>query len=267
MSWAKLDDQFHGHRKILRAWKCRPALGLHFMAMSYAAGHEPRGFLPAEWVEEKLPAKRERERVVAALVDVPAGFTAGLWEPVEGGWMVHDWDQYNGDARSREEVRAAKSAAGKKGAEARWGDRPKDGTAIAACHDSANGTAMAPFPSPSQTAKTAPSDTSDARVVFDEWIKATNRTGATVFSDKRRRLIRNALRDYPLADVLDAVRGWRRSSHHRGENSSGTVYNDLELLLRDAAHIERFRDAERGGGTRRDPTLAELHAAMNQDAA
>jgi hypothetical protein len=83
--------------------------------------------------------------------------------------------------------------------------------------------------------------------VFDAWIEATGKTGATVFSDKRRRVIRNALRDYPVEDLLDAVCGWRNSSHHRGENTTGTVYNDLELLLRDAAHIERFRDLNRNG--------------------
>jgi hypothetical protein len=263
VSWTRLDDQLHGHRKILRAWKCRPALGLHFMAMSYAASHEPQGFVPCEWVEEKLPNSKERERTIAALTDVSPGFTAGLWEPVEGGWNIHDWDEYNGDARTREEVRAAKSAAGKKGAAARWGnrqtdDRPDD-TAMAACHSAANGTAIAPSPNPSHTAKTALSDASDldaarARLktsteqqVFDAWIEATGRTGATVFSDKRRRLIRNALKLYSTADVLDAVQGWRKSSHHCGENDTGTVYNDLELLLRDAAHIEKFRDLHRNG--------------------
>lgn len=120
MSWAKIDDQLHGHRKILRAWKHRPALGLHFMALSYGASHDPRGFVPAEWVEEKLPNARERERTIAVLTDVPPGFTAGLWEPVDGGWNIHDWDEYNGDARTREEIRAAKSEAGKKGAAEKW---------------------------------------------------------------------------------------------------------------------------------------------------
>ena len=32
------------------------------------------------------------------------------------------------------------------------------------------------------------------------------------------------------------------SPHHRGENNTGQVWNDLELLLRDNSKIERFRD-------------------------
>lgn len=81
--------------------------------------------------------------------------------------------------------------------------------------------------------------------VFEAWLTSTGRSNRTILDTKRRRLIDRALEQYPLADVLDAVSGWRRSPHHRGENSTATVYNDLELLLRDAAHIEKFRDLER----------------------
>lgn len=84
--------------------------------------------------------------------------------------------------------------------------------------------------------------------VFDAWVEATGKTGRTLLDDKRRRLIRRALERYPVDDIIDAVRGWRHSPHHRGENSSSTVYNDLGLLLRDGEHIERFRDLERGEG-------------------
>lgn len=87
------------------------------------------------------------------------------------------------------------------------------------------------------------------RVVFEAWLASTGRTDRTVFDAKRKRLIVNALKSYPLDDVLDAVRGWRNSPYHRGENDTATVYDDLGLLLRDAAHIERFRDLERAGPT------------------
>lgn len=82
--------------------------------------------------------------------------------------------------------------------------------------------------------------------VFDAWKASTKKTAATVLDPKRRALIIKALATYPIADVLDAVRGWEHSAHHRGENDGGTVYNDLGLLLRDAGNIERFRDLARG---------------------
>jgi len=87
------------------------------------------------------------------------------------------------------------------------------------------------------------------RVVFDEWVRITERTPRTHLDSKRRKLIDRALDTYGLDEIVAAVRGWRWSPHHAGHNDRGTVYNDLELLLRDAQHIERFRDLELSQGT------------------
>jgi hypothetical protein len=101
-------------------------------------------------------------------------------------------------------------------------------------------------------------DTSDLlgseaiREVFDAWIVSTGRTAATRLDGKRKRLIESALKEYPMADVLDAVNGWEHSAWHRGENPSGKQYNDLGLLLRDASKIEEFRDR-----AREDPVVSE----------
>lgn len=84
-------------------------------------------------------------------------------------------------------------------------------------------------------------------LVFTTWLASTGKSERTVFDAKRRRVVTNALRDFPLDDLLDAVDGWRFSAHHRGENRTGTVYNELTLLLRDATQIEKFRDLKRRG--------------------
>jgi hypothetical protein len=90
MSWAKVDDQLHAHRKAKLAWKRHPrALGLHLLALSYCAGHLTDGFVDVEFVEEKVPVARERDAVTKALVD------AGLWAAEDGGWRIHDWLDYN----------------------------------------------------------------------------------------------------------------------------------------------------------------------------
>lgn len=101
------------------------------------------------------------------------------------------------------------------------------------------GTSMEPSSSSSTLDKRSALGT-----VFGAWQEATGKHKA-VLDGKRTRLINAALKSYSLEDVVDAVRGWRHVPHNRGENDRGTVYNDLELILRDAAHIERFRDAER----------------------
>lgn len=81
--------------------------------------------------------------------------------------------------------------------------------------------------------------------VFAAFQEATGKTRAKLTDDRRGRIVR-WLRVYSAEDLCDAVRGWRWSPHHCGHNDRGTVYNDLELLLRDAKHIEQFRDWERG---------------------
>ena len=105
----------------------------------------------------------------------------------------------------------------------------------------------------------------DVQQVFDEWITSTGKTNRTVLDEKRRRVIRKALKAYPLDDVLDAVRGWKLSPHHRGDNATATVYNDLGLLLRDGEHIERFRDLQRSNGAQR-PASDPMEAFRRQQA-
>jgi len=92
--------------------------------------------------------------------------------------------------------------------------------------------------------------------VFDQWVQAANKTAATKLDAKREKLIKRALQQYPLEDVLAAVTGWRRSAFHTGGNDRNRVYNQLELLLRDAAHIEMFRDLEREHHRQNAPTRA-----------
>lgn len=83
-------------------------------------------------------------------------------------------------------------------------------------------------------------------LVFSAWLASTKKTARTVLDSKRRSVITAALKTHPLEDVLDAVRGWENSPHHRGENAERKVWNDLGLLLRDAGKIEQFRDLSRG---------------------
>lgn len=90
----------------------------------------------------------------------------------------------------------------------------------------------------------------DVRQVFEKWIESLGKDPTKYRLDnKRRRLIAGALEQYSLSDVLDAVVGWKQSAFHRGNNDRGKTYNDLSLILRDAEHIERFRDMQRDAST------------------
>lgn len=86
--------------------------------------------------------------------------------------------------------------------------------------------------------------------VFAAWQEATGRQG-TRLDTKRATKIRLALSMYPLADILDAVRGWQNDPFYCGQNDRQRPYNELTLLLRDAEHIERFRDMARAPSVQR----------------
>lgn len=85
----------------------------------------------------------------------------------------------------------------------------------------------------------------EIKAVFNEWVLVTDRDPAsTQFDAVREGRIRRAIDTYGFDFALAAVRGWRWSDYHSGENPSHKKYNDLELLLRDSKHIEMFANWE-----------------------
>lgn len=109
-------------------------------------------------------------------------------------------------------------------------------------------------------------DPDPVELVFDAWRGSTGHLAA-VLDIARRRVIEKGLKSHGLDDLVDAVRGWRHSPHHRGENERRTVYNELKLLLRDAAQIEKFRDLERQHTTTTStcPTVVDQKLAERWD--
>jgi len=82
-------------------------------------------------------------------------------------------------------------------------------------------------------------------VIFEAWQEATGHHKA-VLDPKRRAAIVKARKHYSDEDLIDACRGVHLSPHNRGENERNTPYDDIALVLRDAEHVERFRDLARG---------------------
>lgn len=74
-------------------------------------------------------------------------------------------------------------------------------------------------------------------VVFDHW-KATHGHTRAQLDDKRRVLIRKALKTYTEADLRACITGYRNSPYHMGQNDSNTKYDGIELFLRDSKHID-----------------------------
>jgi hypothetical protein len=73
--------------------------------------------------------------------------------------------------------------------------------------------------------------------VFSHWQSCHQHPKAQL-DPKRRRLIRERLKGYSEADLCQSISGYLNSPHHMGENSNGTVYDDIETMLRDAKHVD-----------------------------
>lgn len=240
MRWVKLYTSWHNHPKTLDL--SLAAKGLWLDCLAWAGQQETEGWVPAGIVR-RIAGEEEGRVLAGQLVDV------GLWEAGEGGWTIHGWTDHQPDAATRRDQNRLRQV----NFRARHAERnalhfesnaevtPLEQTRVERVLKHPEG---APAGTPArEEASTRAGQT--VRLVFDAYRQSTNRNGAYALDAKRRRVIQAALKDFPLEDVLDAVEGWRHVPHNRGENDRRTVYNDLCLLLRDADHIERFRDATR----------------------
>jgi hypothetical protein len=95
-----------------------------------------------------------------------------------------------------------------------------------------------PDPEPTRDTSAAPTAVSGAvERVFEHWQVTWGHPNAALDS-KRKRVIAEALKSYSEADLCQCIAGYRYSPHHTGQNDRATVYDSIELFLRDAKHID-----------------------------
>lgn len=78
MTWFKVDDKFHSHRKITGLGKDVDALALWVVAGSWAADQLTDGFVPESVLFRLLPVSKARAKRMALALE-----SARLWERVE----------------------------------------------------------------------------------------------------------------------------------------------------------------------------------------
>lgn len=86
--------------------------------------------------------------------------------------------------------------------------------------------------------------TDDEFQVFEHWRKVLNHPKAQPTSD-RKRLIAKQLKVYSVSDLQAAIDGCSRTPWNMGANPQSKRYDSLELILRDAKHIEDFMGVAR----------------------
>lgn len=101
-----------------------------------------------------------------------------------------------------------------------------------------------------QAAKCRSVDDADVRRVFDHWVATmrSTKSSRTKLDDKRKLFIGAAIHDYGVDDCMKAITGCSMSPFHMGANRNKKRYDSLELIFRDADHIEKFCDIAEADG-------------------
>lgn len=114
--WVKVDDGLPEHWKVFAAAErlggphnYARILAMWLQAMCYSNRNLTDGFLPVERV------KRFHDPRAIDAAEALAADGVRLWERVEGGYRIHDYDHYQPDAEKTKEIRKRRSAAGRKG--------------------------------------------------------------------------------------------------------------------------------------------------------
>lgn len=84
------------------------------------------------------------------------------------------------------------------------------------------------------------SDLSDSEQVFRHWQLIMQHPKAK-FDKKRNAKIKQALKlGYTVSELKQAIDGCAKTPFYMGKNDSGQRHDHIELIFRDATHIERF---------------------------
>lgn len=98
MTWARLDDNFYDHPKVVMAGTA--AVGLFALALAYCARHSTDGVVTHSALARLAPDD-DAAALAQRLVD------AGLWHLHTAGFLVHDYLHYNPSAKDVDKQRKA----------------------------------------------------------------------------------------------------------------------------------------------------------------
>jgi hypothetical protein len=84
--------------------------------------------------------------------------------------------------------------------------------------------------------------------VFTYWARIMSKRNPKLDA-KRRKTIGFALKNYSLQQLKQAIDGCAKSSYHMGNNDQRKRYDGIDLIFRDAEHIEKFIEIDQTGQT------------------
>lgn len=115
------DDDVCEHRKFKRAGV--EATGLFWLSVAYASKYLTDGHVDPDYLEDRVPSKAKRDKLIQALLD-----NALFERNGNDGYVIHDFHDYNPTAAEVRARRMARAEAGRKGGLASGQARSKDPT-------------------------------------------------------------------------------------------------------------------------------------------
>ena len=214
MSWAKFDDQYPDHPKIVEVGPL--GMALHMAATCYCARYLTDGFVPTRMMarlvsfdgitidSNGVSNQVTTKYVISELVRV------GLFEIVEGGYFVHDYGEYN---PSSDQVKAQRAENAEK--QRKWREEHRNDNGQFESNQASNQVSnplrnTVPSPSPSPLINTTTG--SETQNVFTVYSREIGPITPTISGE-----IIEAEKDYPEEWIIAALqesarqnkRNWR----------------------------------------------------------
>lgn len=97
-------------------------------------------------------------------------------------------------------------------------------------------------PLPPTGEKSSPPDIDQqVKSVFAYWQEKLNHPKATLTPERKRKIASRLREGFAVESLKEAIDGCASSSYHQGENDTGTVYNAIGLIFRNAEKVDQFR--------------------------
>lgn len=201
MPWIRLDDQFPDHPKVVEAGPL--ASWLYVCGIGYCNRLLTDGFIPSGQVR-KLADVDNAGDLAQRLVAV------GLWDETEGGYLVHDYLDYQPSREKALELREKRAEAGSRGGKQKASNLLADSQANAIAKSKQNST---PYPS-----RTHPLSSNAVNTLAIDDVPPFDGTAPTQPAPPNGG---EPMRPAPKPTTLNAVRQARFDRWYKGEGVPG----------------------------------------------
>lgn len=150
--WVRLDDAYYDHTKVVHAGPLAELLWVR--ALAWCNRNRTRstdGVVPTDivWRLASFCGRLSIDGDSVSPTDLARSLVReGLWVEVQGGYAIHDYTEYQRTLDELEDLSAKRSAAGRKGAESRWGGNADSNRMAKAKADERQVSSPADAPSP-----------------------------------------------------------------------------------------------------------------------